>query len=218
MNKSSRIKNFFEHYKFIEKVKKEFPDANWEDCLSQGQLDSKLWIMDELIRLDLDLYNIFIYGGWYGTLAKFMFECELNFNYIRSFDSDESCHVIAETINRPHVMAGWSFKATTFDIFDITYPLIYNTLRRDGTSVSIEELPNTIINTSCEHMTSEWLEDVPSNTLIILQSNNSKDFDGHINCVDDIDDMKNKYPLTTIIFEGQLKLPDYDRFMLIGYK
>lgn len=218
MNKSVRIKNFFEYYKFIEKVKKEFPDANWEDCLSQGQLDSKLWITDELIKLDIDLYNVFIYGGWYGTLAKFMFECDLNFNYIRSFDLDPTCHVIAETINRPYVMDGWKFKATTFDIFDITYPLIYDTLRRDGSPVNIEELSNTIINTSCEHMYPFWYDRVPKNTLMILQSNNFDEIDEHIDTVKSSGMLKSKYPMSTIIYEGERELQKFDRYMVIGYK
>ncbi len=217
-NSVKKIENFFEYYRFIEKIKKEYPEANWDDCLSKGQVKSKLWLIDELINISNHLGTIFIYGGWYGILAKFMFESELKFDVIRSFDLDDSCYEIAETINRSFVMSGWRFKATTYDIFDIQYPLKYDTLRRDGTSVELNEMPSTIINTSCEHMINDWLEDIDNDTLMILQSNDLIEINDHINCVKDIEDMKNKYSLNKILYEGELRLDGYTRYMLIGYK
>jgi len=220
MEKSvKRIKNFFEEYKFIEKIKKEFPEANWEDCLSQGQIDSKLWLIDELLKADRCLRNVFMYGGWYGTLAKFILETpDVRTKVIRSFDLDNSCHEIAETINRPYVMKNWKFKATTLDVNDINYPLTYNTLKRDGTIVSLIETPDTIINTSCEHMNLEWYKKVPNDIFMVLQSNNFFGLEEHINCSGNLEIFKNKYHMQEILFEGKLELQDYDRYMLIGYK
>jgi len=200
------------------KTMKEFPEAKWEDCLSDGQIYSKSWLIDELEKLNLDLGMIFLYGGWYGTLARFMFNSNIKFSKMRSFDLDNSCHEIAETINRPFVTEGWIFKATTYDIFNIQYPLKFETLRRDGTSVELEESPNTIINTSCEHMYPIWFDKVPDDTLMILQSNNFEEIDDHIDWVESVEALKLQYPLKKVLFEGDKELEKYTRYMLIGYK
>lgn len=214
----NNINTFFEFYKFIEKMKKQFPDAEWDDSFSVGQIESKLWLIDNLKTLNLKLGKTFIYGGWYAILAKLMFEVCLDVEYIRSFDFDLSCHKIAETINRSQVMNDWQFKATTLDIFDITYPVTYDTLRRNGSICKFTEIPNTIINTSCEHMYLYWYNKVPNNTLMILQSNNFTAIEEHTHCVNGLDDMKRSYPMTQIYYEGELNLQDYTRFMLIGIK
>jgi len=212
------IDTIFHYYKFIEKIKKQFPDGEWEDCLSSGQIKSKLWLIDKLLDLKIDIGVVFILGGWYGTLAKFMLESTLNLNRICSFDIDDSCHEIAETINRSFVMDGWKFKATTFDIFNMKIPFKYETLRRDGSSVSLEDYPDTIINTSCEHMNNSWYDIIPYSTLCILQSNDFIEIEDHINCVEDIEDMKTKYPMEELMYEGKVNLDGYTRYMLIGYK
>ena len=78
--------------------------------------------------------------------------------------------------------------------------------------------PDCIINTSCEHMDTEWFESADDDQLIVMQTNNSEDFDGHINPCSDIEHMRIKYPLTKTHFVGQLVTPAYTRFMQIGYK
>ena len=78
--------------------------------------------------------------------------------------------------------------------------------------------PDCIINTSCEHMDNEWFDSADDDQLIVMQTNNSEDFEGHINICDSIDDMKAKYPLSKTHFIGQLITPAYTRFMQIGYK
>ena len=54
--------------------------------------------------------------------------------------------------------------------------------------------------------------------LIIMQSNNSPEFEGHINTCEDLEDFKTKYPLRKNLFAGELQTPAYTRFMQIGYK
>lgn len=215
----NKIDIFFKTYKFIEKIKSQFPDANWNDCLSKGQIKSKLWVVDELKKVDEYMGVTFIYGGWYGTLARILFDCDLKLKVIRSFDIDESCQFIAETLNRSYVMDKWKFKATTVDIMDINkFPFIYRTPRRNGTICELNETPDCIINTSCEHMDSSWFKNIPKHTLIVLQSNNYDEIKEHINCDENIDEMKKKYPLTHIRYEGTLQLINYNRYMLIGRK
>ena len=81
-----------------------------KDCFSRGQLQSKLWIIKELKKLDLDLGTVFLCAGWYATLAVMLFENNLKINKIRSFDIDTSCVDIAEVFNKPWVKDEWKFK------------------------------------------------------------------------------------------------------------
>ena len=61
-----------------------------------------------------------------------LFESGLEVEKIRSFDKDEGCYKIADTINRPYVMSEWKFKAQTADIHLINYRdgHTYNTYRK----------------------------------------------------------------------------------------
>ena len=130
-----------------------------EDCLARGQIRSKLWIVDELKKLDLNLGTVFICGGWYATLATMLFEQDFDIKKVRSFDIDSSCWKIAETFNKPWVMKEWKFKSCTQDIHDINYDThVYNVNRSDGSICELTDSPDTIINTSCEHIENfnEW--------------------------------------------------------------
>jgi hypothetical protein len=189
------------------------------DAFSQGQLDSKTWLIDKVRDLGLDLGRTWTLCGWYGTLAYLMFlrREEIRFDCIRSFDIDQNCAWLADTMNRPNVINGWKFKATTMDVNDIYYDEFkFVTKKYDGTSQEVLESVDTVINTSCDHMDrNRWFERIPQGKLVILQNN---DFvrDDHVNNVLSIKEFKKKYPLGTILYEGELDCKVYRRFMLIG--
>jgi hypothetical protein len=198
-------------------------DADLSDALSWGQLKSKRWLVTELESLDISLGTIFLCAGWYATLAAMLFQSKCNIDKIRSFDIDESCLQIADTINRNQVKEDWKFKSITQDIMDIDYnkhewQIWSNTNNR--MSYPITDMPDTIINTSCEHIENfdEWYAKIPSGKLVILQSNNFFDVDEHVNCVEDCTQFRITAPMTTQLYAGELELPKYKRFMLIGYK
>lgn len=197
-----------------------YPDIDLRDVFSKGQIQSKRWLVNELEKINKHLGTVFICGGWYGSLATFIFESNVQVDKIRSFDIDASCAEIAETFNRHWVINQWTFKASTLDILDMEYPTTHVTYRSNGTSLQMTEMPTTIINTSCEHIGNfkEWYAKIPNDTLIILQSNNFFEIEEHVNCVTDIEHFKTIAPMTNILYEGSLELDKYTRFMLIGYK
>ena len=192
------------------------------DCFSRGQLHSKKWLVSELEKTSLHLGTIFLCAGWYGTLATMLFESKkIHLDKIRSFDIDENCWRIAETFNKPWVMDDWKFKATTQDIHDINFAdHTYQTLRSNGTERELFDKPNTIINTSCEHIENwqEWWNKIPKGKLCVLQSNDYKELPEHINCVDDIEHFRSIAPMTKYFYGGDLILGKYTRYMLIGIK
>jgi hypothetical protein len=75
-----------------------------------------------------------------------------------------------------------------------------------------------VINTSCEHMDNTWFENLPTGTFVVLHQNDYFDNPQHVNCCKDIEDVKRKYPMQEIYYEGSLDTFLYNRFMLIGVK
>lgn len=208
-------------HKFLQVVQ-QYPDIlpNLIDSVSDGQIKSKQWLLDEVKKLDIDLGTIFICAGWYGTLANMLFDSGINFIKIRSFDIDDMCYKVAERINKVHVTNNWRFKASTIDIINMQYPTVHDTIRANGTVITLTEMPDTIINTSCEHIKNfkQWYNNIPLGKLIILQNNNYYKIIEHINCVESLIMFEKDSPMTKLLYQGTLKLDEYERFMRIGIK
>lgn len=171
----------------------------------KGQINSKIWLIEklqEILPWDPVAANIVIHGGWNGVLASLLFNTDMGITKITSVDVDPTCEEIARTINKRQEMEG-RFVAVTADMCDYKYDA------------------DIVINTSCEHITQEqyeeWLQNVPQDAWIVLQSNDCFDLDEHIRCSVDIDDfvkMSNISPF----FAEEFETPKYKRFMIIGKK
>lgn len=203
-------------------VLNKYPDIDIKDLFSKGQMESKRWLVNELEKINKSLGTVFLCAGWYGSLAAFLFESNLEIEKIRSFDIDKSCAGIAETFNRTKTMESWKFKASTLDILGMDYPTTYTTQRSDGTGLELTEMPNTIINTSCEHISTgdfiKWYNTIPVGTLVVLQTNNYFKLPEHVNCCNDLIDFAELTPIQHLFFSGELQLPKYIRYMRIGIK
>ena len=219
---------------FVEPLKKlkDNDDFNF-DCFSRGQILSKKWLISTLLSLKEtaasnterqsieDLGTVFICAGWYATLVPMLREENIKFDKIYSFDSDPKVWKIAETFNKDLEMDSWKFKATTADIHDIEYSKAeFKTLNsKENKEVTLEARPNTIINTSCEHIDnfSIWYDRLPTGKLLILQSNDL-DIDEHVNKVRDLKHFEMQTPMTQVLFSDELNLEGYTRYMRIGFK
>jgi hypothetical protein len=191
-----------------------------EDCFSRGQLKSKVWLVQELKKLDLDLGTVFLCAGWYATLATLMFENNLKIKKIRSFDIDPSCVMIAERFNKPWEIDEWRFKAVTKDILDINYTRDTYTVSKPDGLCELTDSPDTIVNTSCEHIEdfSKWYDKIPAGKLIVLQTNNYIDNDEHVNCSENLTEFEQQTPMSSCLYSGELVLDKYTRYMRIGYR
>lgn len=209
---------------FVEAFKNFFVNDTeiWDDCFARGQLESKLWLVRELQQCNIPLGTVFICAGWYATIATMLFESDMEIDKIRSFDIDTTCAEIAEVFNKPWVVDGWKFKAAYKDIHDIDFTgkTPYSVYKSNGEEQLLCDSPDTVINTSCEHIENfeEWYANIPDGKLVILQSNNFYEVDEHVNCVADVDEFIDTAPMTTVLYSGELELPKYTRFMIIGYK
>lgn len=186
------------------------------DVISDGQIQSKQWIVDQVI--DLDLGNIFLCGGWHALLLQ---EKRLKFKKCISIDIDPDCEIISKIFNKSLLIDNWKFQAATANIHDINYTENMFLLKRSDNSVcELAVSPDTIINTSCEHIENfnEWWKIIPDNKLVILQSNNGYGIAGHVNCVSSLDEFELQTPLSKVFFSGEKNMPKFTRYMRIGYK
>lgn len=192
-----------------------------EDCFSRGQIQSKLWLVNELKSIGVDLGTVFLCAGWYGTLATMLFESGISLDKIRSFDIDESTESIAEIFNRPWVIDDWKFKPVVQDIQDINFEEhSYIVTKRDGDFETLWDTPNTIINTSCEHIENfdKWYDKIMPKQLVVLQGNDYFEIEEHVNCSKDLNEFSEKAPMEITLYLGEIDLGKYKRFMKIGYK
>jgi hypothetical protein len=77
---------------------------------------------------------------------------------------------------------------------------------------------DVIINTSCEHIDNvqDWLSLLPADRMVVLQSNNYIGGNGHINCVHSKEEFVEQTGLSDILYSGELVMPMYTRYMVIG--
>jgi hypothetical protein len=171
------------------------------DAFWSGQLTSKEWLITNLRKNVKKVVSIDIHGGWVGVLASMLFQSDIYVTKIRSVDIDPACEPIATMMNKKEEMAGM-FRAVTSDMCAI---------RSDA---------DVVINTSCEHITQDqfelWKSGIPYNSLLVLQSNNY-DIPEHVRTAQNLDNFVEQCDLNTVLWAGELELPLYKRFMVIGH-
>ena len=184
------------------------------DAFSLGQLASKAWMLEwlKLAPVSADT-TAAILGCWIGAAVPLMYR-QLALSRVYGIDMDPESIALAEDFNRELVNDNWKFKGVVADVSTLQC----NDMEFQTGGELITVKPDWIINTSCEHMDTEWFHTVDPDQLIIMQTNDSPQYDGHINICDSEFDMWDKYPMSERMFSGALKTPAYTRFMQIGYK
>ena len=230
-NKSEPLKLIESILKDLRRVLRSSVESQTEkECISyieafssEGQLKSKLWLIQTLKELKLtELGRVFLCAGWCGSLAYLLLQDKsFEIDKILNFDIDPLSIQMSEDLNRKWVQENWQFKAALKNILDLDYNLAdFETLKKDGSSQRLQLSPDTIINTSCEHIKNfnNWREKIPKDKLIILQSNNFYSLEEHINCVSSLEEFERQVAIDSMLFRGELDLGEYKRFMLIGKK
>ncbi len=211
----------------------EMPDMN--DFLSRGQVKSKLWLVSELAKVvDGPIGNVVFYGGWYNFIAHMLFS-QFDVSKIWSLDLDQN---VIEPSKRlyPNEVKEERFTPITTDVNKIrwndknmlTYSADLEAKHKEAGKLLPQDIYDNsfidrgkvhlVINTSCEHMDNTWYENLPVGTFVLLHQNDYFSNEQHVNCCKDIEDVKKKYPMQSILYEGELDTHLYNRFMLIGVK
>ena len=197
-----------EHLHYWMQAIRQSPDPmRTMDAFWSGQLKSKEWLIDALetaVHPQVDCvmpapFSIDIHGGWVGVLSSMLFQSRIPVATIRSIDIDPTCESIATMMNKKEEIQG-KFRAVTSDMC---------TIRSDS---------DVIINTSCEHITQDqydlWKSGVPHNSLLVLQSNNYN-IPEHVRISNSLEEFKQQCDIN-VLWAGELELPLYKRWMIIG--
>jgi len=194
------------------------------DAFSRSQVKSKIWLIEELLKINSDYNNVLIMAGWYGQL-KSIYDKKLTYAKMRIIELDREACETSDYIFNLSNLENYKVKSINADINNLTlhkngYEWDVENFR-EGTKYSEKFLPNLIINTSSEHMKEDWFfqikfKEMESDPVVAIQSNNLFDIPEHINCVHSVDHMKKKFPMREILYEGELQLKGYKRVMLIG--
>lgn len=192
-------------------IKNKEPDPIDYNAFSHGQVQSKIWLCEEIEKFIKKDSRVAILGSWYNVLGFMMLVRKPKYYIsIRGFDIDQNTIDIANKITE-----AWSIQPDCFlqnQLDDV------NTVDLNGYDV--------IINTSVEHMErQDWFERSPGNALICVQSSNvtvdSKTWDIK-NPSANFQDFISMFPMSNYVFKGHMSFDygpnSYSRFMIMGYK
>jgi hypothetical protein len=205
-------------------LKEEHSGSPIQDAMSRSQMRSKIWLIEELSKIQTNYDNVAVMAGWFGQL-KTIYDKRLTYSKMRIIEIDSEACKTSDYIFNIANLENYKVKSVHANINELTlhkngYEWNVENFK-EGTKYSEKFLPDLIINTSAEHMTEEWYNQIrfkqmDSDPIVAIQSNNLFDIPEHINCVHSVDHMKKKFPMREILFEGELQLKGYKRVMLIG--
>jgi len=171
------------------------------DAFWSGQLKSKEWLINKLTPLLNKPVTIDIHGGWVGTLASMLFQSDINIIHIQNIDINPLTHHTSIQMNKIEEIQGR-----------------YTHITQD--MCTFNSTADVIINTSTEHISqyqyNTWLEQLPNNSLIILQSNNYN-IPEHVRISHSLEEFMEQSHIN-VVASYSLHLPLYTRYMIIGRK
>jgi hypothetical protein len=182
--------------------------ASW----SKPQLESKLWLCQELKKLEKlsSFNNVAIIGGWYCHVLAQMLIDDLNCKFICNYDIDEDCKYVSYKFNK-------RYKDSNQYIFECNNLFM-------GTKLHTKQIQrgpvDMVINTSCEHMfymCELRRTHFQGNPLFVLQSTDCDTYPDHINTVKDPDELAFQAHINDVYYMGTKVLSNgMKRFMVIG--
>ena len=167
------------------------------DAFHTNQIQSKKQASLAFDSISSNAEKVLYIGSWLGFLTRALVEKYPSINFYE-VDMDTRCKEVSGRFN-------YTFK---------NY-IGHESINIDD-FVAINEF-DTIINLSCEHMTTDWYKRIKPGTQLVIQSNNLI-IEDHINNCKSLDDFKSKYPLSKISYENTLELNVFNRFALSGVK
>ena len=165
---------------------------------------SKVWLLTELARIAPQVGTVYVLGSWYGNLGVLLaLDPVIRYKRLINVETDRKFLQASKRIHN-HLGIG----NTEYMLADAN-KLDYRQLGPDG----------VVINTSLTDMEGQdWFDRIPSGTLVAMQS---RDHDPG-NEAHSTQDILDRFPLSEIIYDGELELADpeteYTRYMVIGIK
>jgi hypothetical protein len=168
------------------------------DAFHSNQMISKADAILGFSKLPALTDNKVLYiGSWFGVLTRYLCEHYPDYTFDQ-IDMDTRLEQINKRFCRGIPNYGEYFNLP-IDSFE-----------------NLEQY-SAVINLSTEHMSVDWYHRLLPGTKLLMQSNNFE-IEDHINTCKTIDEMKIRYPLSTILYENTIELNIYNRFTLVGIK
>lgn len=165
---------------------------------------SKVWLMQELAKVQPDISTLYILGSWYGNLALYM-----TLDPVARVKKFINVEINKDMLDQSRRMMD------RIGARNVEY------MNRDANMLDYRQTDtdSVVVNTSLTDMDgNEWFDNIPDNTLVAMQARDNDP--GHQ--YHSTQDILKKFPLNTVLYQGELELQDpetkYTRFMVIGRK
>lgn len=169
---------------------------------SKSQVLSKVWMAEILTKFNTNFNNILLIGGWLTHHSLYL--KDLNYGKLFSIDPDAEHNDLIEIINPGAYVENKPIN----ECFDLSGNLtFYNKMLE----------PGLIINTSSEHMDTTWFDKLPEGSTVFIE-NNSDEIDEHINASATFPEFLAKFPMSKVLYRGEMNFPKYKRYALYGIK
>jgi len=176
------------------------------DASTASQLESKLWVVDELLKLPdtIEHLRVALLGGWFANFITPLLIDELYVSTVFNYEIDNDVKEISYKYNKRYKDSN-KYQCSIKDIMMKT----------------LEDDFDIIINCACEHMYPmtkfyEWNPKL-QDPLYVLQSTDDDQYDDHINCVSSPEELADQAKIADILYSGIKVLPNgMNRFMVIG--
>ena len=175
-----------------------------EGSFTPDLIKSKVWLLTELARIAPQVGTIYVLGSWYGNLGILLaLDPIIKYKQLINVETNQKFLQASERIHNHLGMGNTEYMLKDANDLD------YRQLGPDG----------VVINTSLTDMPGQtWFDRIPEGTLVVLQS---RDNDPG-NAAHSTQDIIDRFPLSEIIYDGELDLQDpqteYTRYMVIGVK
>lgn len=170
-----------------------------------SQCESKMWLYKEMSKLNLNNDSVAILGGWFAHIIVPFLLDDLKCGNVVNFEIDRDSKDISYRFNNRYKQSKKYFAAEKNVMLD-KIPSKYNF--------------DIVINTSCEHMfyMKKFRElNYDIDPVYVLQSTDNDEYDDHINCVENENELAEQANMSQIFFKGSKILSNgMTRFMVIG--
>ncbi len=165
---------------------------------------SKVWLMQELARIQPRMGTVYVLGSWFGNISLYMHLLPL-LKTSKIINVERDRNMLAQSRRMLAHIGADNVEHMLADANDLDY----RQLGPDG----------VVINTSLTDMPGRaWFDNIPVGTTVVMQARDH-DPGRQFHSTQDILD---RYPLTNVEYQGKIELRDpeteYNRFMVIGTK
>ena len=182
------------------------------DASTSSQLQSKLWLVSEIINLGINVERVALLGGWYANFIVPLLIDELGASFIHNFEIDQDVKQLSYKFNKRYK----DEKIYKCYIVDVMFSPIWQYMKQGESGFDL------VINTSCEHMfpMRKFLKmnrGFFDNSIYVLQSTDDDQYDDHINCVSSPNELAEQANFVDVLYSGTKILDNgMNRFMVIG--